>query len=103
MQGSTLLHFFYLANIVLTTFWAVTKQEKVKFMDQCYAEYMQGTTTSEEREERMQEVYEYLQDEVTGGGSSIVAPEVRFERWRAMIEHLVSDFFIYFVKKLFKS
>ncbi|EDQ99681.1 uncharacterized protein LACBIDRAFT_316216 [Laccaria bicolor S238N-H82] len=68
----------------------MTKEEKVKFMDKCYAEYMQGTTTGEEREERMQEVYEYLQDDVVGGGSSIVAPEVRFERWRAMIERLLN-------------
>ncbi|KIJ90167.1 hypothetical protein K443DRAFT_50635, partial [Laccaria amethystina LaAM-08-1] len=68
----------------------MTKEEKAKFMDQCYAEYMQGTTTSDEREERMQEVYEYLQDEVAEGGSSIVAPEVRFECWRAMIERLLN-------------
>jgi hypothetical protein len=65
-------------------------------MDQCYADYMQGTTTSEEREERMQEVYEHLQGEIVDGGSSIVAPEVRFERWRLMIERLVSNYFLLF-------
>ena len=95
MQGSTLQHFFHLTNVVLIAFWAVTKEEKAKFMDQCYVEYMEGTTTSDEREERMQDVYEYLQDDVVEGGSSIVAPEVRFERWRAMIERLVSDFFFH--------
>ena len=62
-------------------------------MDQCYAEYMQGTTTSDEREEWMQEVYEYLQDDVVEGGYSIVTPEVHFERWHAIIERLVSDCF----------
>ena len=95
MQGSTLQHFFHLTNVVLIAFWAVTKEEKAKFMDQCYVEYMEGTTTSDEQEERMQDVYEYLQDDVVEGGSSIVAPEVRFERWRAMIERLVSDFFFH--------
>ncbi|EDR08121.1 uncharacterized protein LACBIDRAFT_327418 [Laccaria bicolor S238N-H82] len=72
------------------TFWAVTKEEKAKFMDQCYTDYMQGTTTSEEREERMQDIYEQLQDEIVDGGSSIVAPEVRFERWHTMIERLLN-------------
>lgn len=88
--------FFKLMNAVLIAFWTVSKEEKAKFMDQCYTDYMQGTTTSEEREERMQEVYEHLQDEIVDGGSSIVAPEVRFERWRAMIERLVSNSFLLF-------
>ena len=48
MQGGTLQCFFHLTNVVLIAFWAVTKEEKVKFMNQCYAEYMQGTTTSDE-------------------------------------------------------
>ena len=103
MQGSTLQHFFHLTNVVLIAFWAVTQEEKAKFIDQCYVEYMEGTTTRDEREERMQEVYEYLQDDVVEGGSLIVAPEVHFERWRTMIECLVSDFFfIHFVKKVFE-
>ncbi|EDR04399.1 uncharacterized protein LACBIDRAFT_304645 [Laccaria bicolor S238N-H82] len=68
----------------------MTKEEKAKFMDQCYTEYMQGTTTSEEKEERMQEIYEHLHDEIVDGGSSIVAPEVRFEHWRTMIERLLN-------------
>lgn len=92
MQGSKWHGFFQLTNVVLIAFWAVTKEEKAKFMDQCYTEHMQGTTTSEEKEERMQEIYEHLHDEIVDGGSSIVAPEVRFERWRTMIERLVSDF-----------
>ena len=83
-------------NAVLIAFWTVSKEEKAKFMDQCYTDYMQGTTTSEEREERMQDVYEHLQDEIVDGGSSIVAPEVHFERWRAMIERLVSNSFLLF-------
>ncbi|KIJ90899.1 hypothetical protein K443DRAFT_14852 [Laccaria amethystina LaAM-08-1] len=68
----------------------MSREEKAQFMDQCYADYMQGTTTSEEREERIQEVYKHLQGEIVDGGSSIVAPEVRFERWRMMIERLLN-------------
>ena len=83
-------------NVVLIAFWTVSKEEKAKFMDQCYMDYMQGTTTRKEREERMQEVYKHLQDEIIDGGSSIVAPEVCFERWHAMIEHLVSNSFLLF-------